>query len=457
MKRAGLVFLVACTAEQATDLPVENKLEQAATVCGSGAEVKGIDVSYYQGNIDWTKVAADGVKYAFIRVSDGLNYPDSKFATYWPQAKANGILRGAYQFFRPAQDPIEQANLLLQRIGTQEPGDLPPVIDVEADGGLAPETVAAKVKQWIDHVEAATGVKPIIYTGFYFWRDEVGAPAFGADYPLWHAQYTTADCPNIPPPWTSWAFWQFTDSGRVNGIAGPVDTNRFNGTYTDLAALTGPAAPCGTLPGEGGMIDDGDVCFTSGGPPASLRNVTDAGEGGDLVWTHATDGNEANFARWTIDLAEAGRYRVEVYTAGAYAESTKARYIVSANGREHEVMLDQSAADGWQTLATLDFAAGGSQWIHLGDSTGEPVADKVQLVFDAIRLTRIDPNTDPTEFPGEEESKADGGCNAGGASGSAMGLALLGFVGRRRRLRSGPRTERLASSGSHDPTHVRGP
>jgi lysozyme len=436
LKRAVFVFLVACTSEQATDHDVESKLEQAATVCGSGSEVKGIDVSYYQGNIDWAKVAGDGVKFAFIRASDGLNTPDTKFDTYWAQAKANGILRGAYQYFRPGQDVIAQADLLLARIGTPEPNDLPPVIDVESDGGLAPATVAAKVKQWIDHVEANLGVKPIIYTGFYFWRDEVGAPAFGAGYPLWHAQYTTAACPNIPAPWSNWAFWQYTDAGRVNGISGNVDTNRFNGTYQDLLALTQPAAPCGTLGREGGVIDNGDACFVTGGPAASLRNVTDAGEGGSLIWTYATDGNEANFARWNLDLAESGRYRIEVYTDSAYAKSKQARYVINANGREHALVLDQSAVDGWQTLATLDFAAGGNQSIHLGDATGEPLADKVQLAFDALRLTRVSSMTDPTEFPDEEEEedlKSEGGCNAGGASGSAMGLALLGLVRRRRR------------------------
>jgi MYXO-CTERM domain-containing protein len=443
LKRLAVVLasLVAC----APDVPGLDELELseeelAATVCGSGPTVKGIDVSYYQGTIDWAKVRDDGVRFAFIRVSDGLNTIDSKFETYWAGSRAAGIHHGAYQFFRPNQDPIAQANLLLSKIGTLEPDDLPPVIDVESDGGLAPAQLASKVKQWVDHVTAAIGRPPIIYTGFYFWRDEVGAPAFGADHPLWHAQYTSAACPNIPPPWEDWAFWQYTDTGRVAGISGNVDVNRFNGTYDQLVEMLGPVTTCKPLPLRGGIIDDGDPCFTAGGPPASLRRINDAGAGNDLIWTYATDSaNEANYARWSIALALGGRYRVDVYTDAAYARTKQARYVVRANGVDHEIVLDQTAADGWQTLGELEFAAGGDQWIQLGDNTGEPLADKVQVVFDAIRLTALVPGKDGKDRDGDGDEDGDGdaaddgGCSTtSGQGGLLLGVALL-FALRRRR------------------------
>ena len=435
-----LAFLVACSGEQITDADL-SEAELAATVCGSGPTVKGIDVSYYQPNIDWTKVRADNVRYAFIRVSDGLGTVDTKFEQHWAGSRAAGILHGAYQYFRPTQDPIAQANLLLSKIGTPQPDDLPPVIDVETDGGLSPAQVAAKVQIWIDHVEAAIGIKPIIYTSFYFWRDEVGSPAFSTDHVLWHAQYTSAACPNIAPPWTSWAFWQYTDAGTVNGISGGVDVNRFNGTMTDLMALTGggtPPTPCAQLPASGGVIDDGDACFTGGGPATSLRKVSTAGEGSDLVWTHTTeDTTEGNYGHWAIDLAVAGRYKVEVYTDAAFAESTQARYEIRAGGQDHEVAIDQTATNGWQTLGEYAFAAGGDQWLHLGDNTGERLADKVQIVFDAVRLTPVDPG-DPFagggtgEDPADLDPPADGGCAAGGTPGAMLGVVLLGLVRRRR-------------------------
>src|SRR3954466_14515605 len=104
MRHALIVALIAGCAQQ----PLEANLEQEATVCGVGPTVKGIDVSVYQGTINWTAVKNDGVKYAVIRVSDGLNSIDSKFAANWSGAKTAGIKRGAYQFFRPSQDPIAQ-------------------------------------------------------------------------------------------------------------------------------------------------------------------------------------------------------------------------------------------------------------------------------------------------------------------------------------------------------------
>ena len=429
------MFLVGCSGEQATE-PTSD-VEQAATVCGSGPTVKGIDVSSYQGTIDWTKAKADGVQYAFVRVSDGLNTIDSKFEANWSQTRAKGILHGAYQFFRPSQDPIAQADLLLSKIGTLKPDDFPPVIDVEADGGLTPAQVAAKVKIWIDHVTAAIGKRPIIYTGFYFWRDQVGAPDQTTS-PLWHAQYSSAACPNIAPPWTDWAFWQYTSSGSVNGITGNVDMNRFNGTRAELDALLmgggSPAAPCAQLPAEGGTIDDGDACFVGGGPPGSMRHVATAGESGDLIWTHTTeDAEEGNFGQWNLDLAAAGTYKLEVYTAAAFAESKQAKYTVHAAGADTDFTIDRSAVDGWQTLGEVTLAAGADQWIHLSDNTGELLAQNVQLVFDAVRVTRVAPSDgDPGE--GDEPAK-DGGCNAGGASGlGGLALVLGALITRRRRM-----------------------
>ncbi|MCW5802122.1 MAG: hypothetical protein KIT31_07025 [Deltaproteobacteria bacterium] len=209
----------------------------AARVCPGGTTTFGIDISKWQGTINWTSVKNAGVVFAFVRVSDGVNTPDAKFASNWSGAKNAGIIRGAYQFFRPAQSVTAQADMMINALGgSYTPGDLPPVIDVEADGGLAPATVASRVRQWVDRVQGALGVTPIVYTGKYFWRDEVGSPASFAPNPLWIAQYTSL-CPDLPAPWSKWTFWQYSDKGTVAGISGPVDVNKFNGTKADLLAF----------------------------------------------------------------------------------------------------------------------------------------------------------------------------------------------------------------------------
>lgn len=208
---------------------------QAAVTCAQGTTLPGIDVSKWQGGIDWSAVAGAGMQYAFVRCSHGLNTIDEYFDANWEQSRAAGIATGVYQYFEPGQDPIAQADLLLDMMGPLQPGDLPPVIDVESHGNLPAAEVAAAVVAWVNHVEAQLGVKPIVYTGRYFWQDYVQSNAL-VDYPLWIAHYTT-DCPNIPAPWTTWAFHQYTSSGSVSGVAGNVDRNDFNGEKSKLLEL----------------------------------------------------------------------------------------------------------------------------------------------------------------------------------------------------------------------------
>jgi uncharacterized membrane protein YgcG len=288
-------------------------------------------------------------------------------------------------------------------------------------------------------VTAALGRPPIIYTGYYFWRDSVGSPDESAS-PLWHAQYTSAACPLIADTWSTWAFWQYTSSGSVAGIAGNVDVDRWNGDMASLTAFLGPPtppAPCASLPAAGGMIDDSDPCFESGGPSIGMRHVTDAGEGGGLVWTHTTaEAAEQNFGQWNLAFDAAGSYHVEVYTAAAYAQSKLADYVVHTADGDTSVTLDQTAADGWQALGDFTFEAGGDQFIHLADNTGEAEADNVQLVFDAVRITPLDyqgsgsdPGTgsDGSDGGTDPGAKHSGGCSAGGG-GAGASWALLMIV-----------------------------
>src|SRR5690606_23432733 len=159
----------ACSSDETTTL---GQVTQEMAVCADGPTTFGIDVSRYQGDIDWDEVAGAGVEYAFIQISRSLTDLDVKFAYNWQRAKEVGILRGAYQRFQPGEDVIGQAEVFLQRLDPYAIGDLPPVLDVEDTNGLTGAQIAAAVRQWIDHVEPRLGIKPIIYTGYYFWRDQ---------------------------------------------------------------------------------------------------------------------------------------------------------------------------------------------------------------------------------------------------------------------------------------------
>lgn len=425
-------------------------------VCPQGADqLRGIDVSHHQGVVDWAAVKADGITFAFARVSDGTATLDTQFAANWAGMKAAGVVRGAYQYFRPYVDVPAQAALMIDAMQDLAPGDLPPVLDVENnDGDQNPAAISGAVQTWINLVQAATGRRPIIYTGPYFWRDVVGAPDVTPS-PLWIADYTYG-CPRTPAPWgDGWTFHQDSADGTVAGITGSVDTDWFDGTLAELQALTAADAscgddvctagesagtcpldcpPCGVVAPLGGTIDDGDACFTVGGPLEYVRVEADVGADGDLRWTHTIDfETEANYAEWDLYLADAGRYLVEVYTDGAIATSQQARYQVRHGGPgevvDDEVVIDQTAVDGWQPLGEFEFVAGAGQHVHLGDNTGEPGADEVVVVFDAVRLTRLDPPP-----PGADDDDG-GGCAAGGGRSSGL-LVLCGLVALRRRRRA---------------------
>jgi lysozyme len=148
MKRLSRAFAIAAVGSCAlvgcssTEEPKQECLGETASplrTCAKGPTLEGIDVSYYQGTVNWTSVKASGKSFAFARVSDGLSYPDTKFATNWPAMKSAGIVRGAYQYFRPSADANAQAQLMLDKIkaaGGLQLGDLPPVLDLETDSGL---------------------------------------------------------------------------------------------------------------------------------------------------------------------------------------------------------------------------------------------------------------------------------------------------------------------------------
>jgi len=204
-----------------------------------GATTPGIDVSQYQGTINWSAVAAAGQKFAIARVSDGT-FLDSDFMQNWNGIASVGLIRGAYQFFEPDEDVNTQATLFLSTVGGFGPGDLPPVLDVEITGGLSSAVLDAEIGQWVSDVHAATGLIPIIYTAAGFWNGSVGASSFSTA--LWVANYGVS-APDVPTPyWSDWQMWQYTDAGSVSGVSGEVDADKFNGSLASLEAYASQSA-----------------------------------------------------------------------------------------------------------------------------------------------------------------------------------------------------------------------
>lgn len=198
--------------------------------------VHGIDVSKYQRVIDWESVKAMKVEdveinFAFIKATEGNINEDKYFKRNWKKAKLAKVTRGAYHFFLATKNGKTQAENFISSVDL-EPGDLPPVLDVEQTYGVPPQKIRERVKEWLVTVESFYGVKPIIYTNVDFYKNYLDE-GFN-DYPLWVAHYVNRGKPRI---YRDWHFWQYSETGRVNGIASKVDFNVFNGDSAEFRRL----------------------------------------------------------------------------------------------------------------------------------------------------------------------------------------------------------------------------
>jgi lysozyme len=196
----------------------------------------GIDVSFYQGTIDWTTVANNNISFAILKATEGLDIVDPNFANNWAASRAVGMTRSAYHFFRAARDAKAQAEFFLKTVGKLEDFDLPLVLDLERVDGIDPKVALDKAQIWLDIVEKATGRKPIVYTYPVFWEEQLADTNRFVNYPLWIAHYQTFK-PLVPGKWKNWTFHQYSETGQVKGIAGAVDLNQFAGTLDDLEKL----------------------------------------------------------------------------------------------------------------------------------------------------------------------------------------------------------------------------
>jgi lysozyme len=246
MKRIDLCAMIALTAATTTGCasPAHESAEStesAVTVCAGSSTLEGLDVSDYDGAVDWAAVKSSGRSFAIARISDGTANPDTTFAANWAGMKAAGLIRGSYQFFRASADPTAQANMVVEAVGALGAGDLAPVADVEVMDGESGATLVAHLATWISIVAAKTGRTPIIYASPGFWNALPDTEQFASDV-LWVANWGVS-CPGMATPWSSWTLWQYSSTGTVPGVADAADLDRFNGSLADLEALASPATP----------------------------------------------------------------------------------------------------------------------------------------------------------------------------------------------------------------------
>jgi lysozyme len=199
----------------------------------------GIDVSKFQREINWEAVKqmqVDKIRisFTFIKATEGITRQDAAFKRNWQKAGKAGLVRGAYHFFYSTRDPIKQA-INFRNVVQLESGDLPPVLDIEMHNNQPAAVIRSTAKIWLEEMEKAYGVKPIIYTNLKFYNTYLG-DEFN-DYPLWIAHYYQKERPRVN---REWLFWQHSDIGRVNGIKTIVDFNVFRGDSASLMKLCLP-------------------------------------------------------------------------------------------------------------------------------------------------------------------------------------------------------------------------
>lgn len=213
----------------------------AAYTVGAGSDYayQGIDVSHWQGTINWASVKAAGKTFAFCKATEGIDYTDPTLATNWAGMKNVGLIRGAYHMGRPAVDPVAQADYFVDAVRPAR-GDLQLVLDLEKTDGLPAAQVRTWVVAFVRRITARTGRPPIIYTGFYFWRDSAGNGS-SLNCPLWLAYWGTGDPYGfVPAAWSYFSCWQYSSTGSVPGIGGNVDLDCWNGSLNGLKSLQLP-------------------------------------------------------------------------------------------------------------------------------------------------------------------------------------------------------------------------
>ncbi len=206
---------------------------------GGTTYVPGVDISHYQGSINWSQVAGGGVKFAIQKATEGRTYVDPTYSTNRSGAGQNGIKWSSYHFARPdatSGDAVAEADHFVDTASPTS-GDIVPALDLEVTGGLGTTALKSWVSAWLGRVTTRLGVRPMIYTSPNFWKTYMGDSAAYATQGyriLWIAHWTANSQPTVPAGnWGGygWTFWQWTSCWSVPGIGGCVDGDRYR--YTD--------------------------------------------------------------------------------------------------------------------------------------------------------------------------------------------------------------------------------
>ncbi len=352
----------------------------------------GIDVSAYQGKMDWDKAKSKGIRFAACRATIGDYYVDPYFPRNWSEMQRVGLWRTAYHVVRPNVNAVAQMNNFFNTVGSDDP-DIPWVLDCEVHfekrkimGVLkttktyTPQEINSRTLQCANIIEQRTGRKPLIYTNKNHVDNYMHAPSFLANYELWVASYPNdysqpLQKPKMPSVWNEWLIWQFEADGNGKGAeygaqSLAIDIDRFNGTADEMQAYfkiqggqqPGPLPPAtvATWPDDG-LPRYHETIFHQ----FDWITFPDS-KYGRLVKVKPTSSDTSYVTvSYRPQLPSAGRYLVEAFIPSINANARQATYIV-----EHYV---NGTSTGQQI--TIDQSAFHNQWVPLGEFELDPARE----------------------------------------------------------------------------------
>jgi len=271
----------------------------------SADDIQGIDVSHWQGAINWGEVRDAGYTFAFVKATEGTSFIDSDFETNMNSGRSAGMLMGAYHFARPDQNAAtDEANhFVAEAIDYLGDGYLIPALDVERGADLGDEALSNWINEWMNTVESETGVEPILYINSNYASNHLDSSVTSRDLWIAHWTYDPEASPNTGI-WDDWAFWQYSNQSAVPGISGNVDLDKFNGIESELYNFVithgrSITPLSGNLSGTGdinGTFNSSTAEFTFNGKTVNFGTPTDLpiigdwdGDGKDEIGVYRPD------------------------------------------------------------------------------------------------------------------------------------------------------------------------
>ncbi|MED3564153.1 GH25 family lysozyme [Bacillus xiapuensis] len=277
----------------------------------TSANLKGIDVSHWQGTIDWNQVKNSGIAFVYAKASEGAAYTDPMFSTNVKGARAAGLPIGAYHYARPSapynpDDAKAEAQFFVNVMtngGMGDFGDIMPVLDIEqpaATGTLTSDEITSWARVFTDTVKSLTNRQVMVYTGVWFVQQYNDFGGKLSDLPVWIARYSTTP-PLAVGGWTQWTAWQYSDKGTIPGILGNVDLDY---GPTSIDALKGNLSYTVVFKDANGTV----LSTEQIGSGSAANPPVNPGKAG-----YTFTGWDTDFSKVTSNLVVTAQYKINQY------------------------------------------------------------------------------------------------------------------------------------------------